>query len=1216
VQTTLLGLAIAFILALVAALVGPSLIDWGRFRPTIEAEASRLIGAPVRVTGPIQAALLPSPSLTLHAIEVGPPDGSGGLRARSLAIELSLGSLVRGQWRAAEMHLVGPDFNIGLNSAGNLTVPQLSAGFDADTLSIDRLNIEDGHAILVDARSGSRLVLDKLWFNGEIRSLAGPFKGDGAFVLGGELYAYRVAAGRRDDDGAVKLRLNIDPLDRPMEIDVEGAVSMERGAPRFDGSFNIARPAGVVLPSGETFANVPWSLTSKIKSTAASALLEQIEFQYGPEERAVKLTGTAELKFGNKPRFDGVLSARQIDLDRAFATPEATRQLPFNALTILGDNFSGVLGPSIPARIGVSIDLLTLAGATVQTLRGDLATDGGAWNVDGLEFRAPGFTQVNLSGRLDVAAKRLGFIGPLSIDSSDPSALVAWLEGASPPSSNRMKPLRARGEVTLGGEKIAIERLKAEIDRKTVEGRLVYAWAAGNRPARLEAELNAAELDVDALLAFADAARGGTKFETPREVTLGLDIGRALIAGVEARQVSARLRRDAKGLQVERFAVGDLGGATLAASGQIDTGSSSPRGKMSAQVDVKNLAGVLALAEKFSPRAADSIRRLAGRLPPTRMYATLAFEESGPSTAIKLTLEGRSGAVRVSLLGEASRSPAEVAAGDFKALSAADFRFQGKLDSDEGAALIGLLNLDKLVAVDKRAAQLVFTANGPLGGTMNVDGRLLGGALDASAKGTLRFDGDETKADLRLAVAAADARPWRRGPSARPAEALPVTLVSNLTLSGGTLKLDDLSGTLAGAGVRGRLALTFGQPMRLEGQVEADTIDLPSIIAVGIGVPVTTSARTNAPDWSTEPFAQGPFEDVEAGFEFRAARLALAPTVVLRQAHGRAKFSRSGAAFTEVEGSLADGQAKGELVFNRNDEGVYARARFQVSAADAAILLPGSNPPAVAGKLGINADIEGSGLSPAGLVGSLAGNGTISLAQAKFTGLDPKVFETSMRAVDEGTVPDAAKIGEIARAALDGGHLAISSIEGVITVANGQIRLTNTIAQASGADLTMAGNVDLVEGDLSARLALSARAEKSTAVTGPVLYVSLRGPLGEPKRTIDVTALTAWLALRAVEQQSKRLEGMEGEQRLPVAGWPTEIPRTLPAFPMGEQAPPLPPPVDIGTIPGISEPKPVRRPVRSQGTIAPPPKPAAAKPPSAVPPLSRAPLDLSANPNN
>ena len=49
-QTTLLGLAIAFIIALVAALIGPYFIDWNQFRPQFEAEATRIfIGAENRL---------------------------------------------------------------------------------------------------------------------------------------------------------------------------------------------------------------------------------------------------------------------------------------------------------------------------------------------------------------------------------------------------------------------------------------------------------------------------------------------------------------------------------------------------------------------------------------------------------------------------------------------------------------------------------------------------------------------------------------------------------------------------------------------------------------------------------------------------------------------------------------------------------------------------------------------------------------------------------------------------------------------------------------------------------------------------------------------------------------------------------------------------------------------------------------------------------------
>src|ERR1700760_2041147 len=84
VQTTLLGFAIAFILALIAALVGPYFIDWNQFRPQFEAEASQVIGAPVRVGGALDARLLPTPSLRLRSVTVGGVNDLGKVRADKL----------------------------------------------------------------------------------------------------------------------------------------------------------------------------------------------------------------------------------------------------------------------------------------------------------------------------------------------------------------------------------------------------------------------------------------------------------------------------------------------------------------------------------------------------------------------------------------------------------------------------------------------------------------------------------------------------------------------------------------------------------------------------------------------------------------------------------------------------------------------------------------------------------------------------------------------------------------------------------------------------------------------------------------------------------------------------------------------------------------------------------------------------------------------------
>jgi len=70
-QATLLGVSIAIILALVAALVGPHFVDWTQYRATFEREATRLAGQPVRIGGAIDVRLLPTPSVQLGRVEIG-----------------------------------------------------------------------------------------------------------------------------------------------------------------------------------------------------------------------------------------------------------------------------------------------------------------------------------------------------------------------------------------------------------------------------------------------------------------------------------------------------------------------------------------------------------------------------------------------------------------------------------------------------------------------------------------------------------------------------------------------------------------------------------------------------------------------------------------------------------------------------------------------------------------------------------------------------------------------------------------------------------------------------------------------------------------------------------------------------------------------------------------------------------------------------------------
>ena len=242
--------------------------------------------------------------------------------------------------------------------------------FKPDELSIDRLSIEDGTVVLADAASGTSLTLGRVWFNGEARSLVGPVKGEGAVTVAGALYPYRLALGRVSEAGTLKLHLNVDPTVYPLNFEADGTLSVA-GNTGFDGTLGLARPVGIGLRRpGPAAGDVtqPWRVGGKIKATAQSALMQDVEFQYGSEEQGFRLAGVADFKFGARPRFNGILSGRQIDVDRAVSGGGAGKQTPAAVIRQLVALGTSAFRTSLPVQLGIGIDQVDLGGNGLQNL--------------------------------------------------------------------------------------------------------------------------------------------------------------------------------------------------------------------------------------------------------------------------------------------------------------------------------------------------------------------------------------------------------------------------------------------------------------------------------------------------------------------------------------------------------------------------------------------------------------------------------------------------------------------------------------------------------------------------------------------------------------------------------------------------------------------------------------------------------------------------------
>lgn len=1177
-QTTLLGLAIAFILALIAALVGPYFVDWTQLRPRFEAEATRLIGLPVRVEGEMAARLLPTPSLRLRNVEIGAPADNRTVTARQLDIAFSLGSLMRGEWRADEMTLNGLSANVGLDPRGRidwLTPGQESKGFNLSSLAIDRLNLT-GELTLSDAASGASIEINDIDFTGDVRALGSSIRGEGTFLYGATRYPFRLSSGQTNDNRGTRVRFTVEPGERLLTADVDGVVSFEAGAPRFEGGITLARPVSLRASKDtkESGIQSPWRVSARVKAEPTQAKFEQLDMLYGAEDAGLRLGGVADMRFGVAPELSAVLTARQFDADRLLAQRSTAAGSPVQLAQILAMALQDVPRLPLATQISLGAESITLGGRPVQAIGADLRGDAEGWTIDRLELRAPGTSRVAASGRLQYAAVGPSFKGTASIDANDPDLLMAWLQGKSE-FARTARTLRAHGDVAIGTNNMSVDGLRIEMDGGAVEGRISYLQAASGR-SRLDADLKADRFDLDTLARLVPASETISRW--PDEARVWLDFGRATMLGQEARQISARLAYDDQAWTMERLGIADIGGISLEGSGALDRAAAS--GRLSVNANAPSLDQLAALIAPVAPAFAGRLRALPDRATPTGIK--FAFQTDNPAAnatqgSARAALE-LSGPLNGTMNVTARPTLAALRSLDAAALLKSPASVDAKWTAPRAATLAALLGLDHIVATRQGGGELTLTASGALDAPMQTTIGLKAEGLDLRAQGPI--EAARGNASLDVTVQQANIGPlvgFARG----DLPALNVALKSRLTLSAGNARVQDLTGTVGAARItgRGNIMDVMTSPV-LDGELGIDTLDAASALRLMIG----DSGAAN------EPVSRGLIRRWRGKLAFQALGATFG-ALELRPLSG--VLSSDGTALTldALSGNLGGGTVKGDAFVRENADGIAIEGRLQLANVDGAVLRFGqmAMPP---GRVTVQLALQTTGRTPATLISALSGNGTVKIDNAKLASLDPGAFEAAIRASDQG-VTDPARLRETTDRALAAGALALPSVEFPLTIRAGRLRIDNTTVTTDAAQLAVSGSYDLAAADLDLRASLASTTAKGPPAAGrPEIRLALRGSPDAVTRSLDASPLMGWLAVRAIDRETQRLDQLDrnAPPRAPMNGSappaalspaplsptapaPRPAPRRAAAPPAAEPPtsllPALPPPIDVRPPPGM-----------------------------------------------
>ncbi|WP_076865547.1 AsmA family protein [Bradyrhizobium mercantei] len=1187
-QTTLLGLAIAFILALVAALIGPYFVDWNQFRPQFEAEASKIIGAPVRVAGNLDARLLPAPSLRLKTVTVGGANDLGKVRAANLDVEFSLSSLMRGEVRANELTINGLSLDLGLDPKGRIDWSPSSGSFNLASLAIDRLNLT-GRVALHDAASRSTLELNDIAFSGDVRSLAGAIRGDGNFMFDGNRYPFRVSSGQSADGGGTRLHFNIDPGQRPVSADLDGVLTFEARAPRFEGSVTLAGTPG--QRGGSDMP--PWRIAAKIKSDYSAARLDQVEVSYGAEDRALKLAGNGDLRFGASPLLRASLTARQLDGDK-FAAKDSAKDNskdssngnvePVRVLPAMRAVLSGLPQSPIPAQVELSSEQIMLGGRPLQDISAELQSDAKSWTVRRLEFRAPGSTRVSMSGASAQAGAANSFKTALNIESSDPDALMTWLQGRGDITYRSQKPLRLRGDVTVSPAGFSIDAMKAEIEGGTLEGRVAVAHREATSGSKVEAQLKAERLDLDATAAVIRSL-AGPQAEWPDEAQLSLDVGRAIFSGQELRPLLAKITYGPKSIVLDRVKIGQPDNVTLDGSGNFDRGNST--GKLAVDATAASLARLTAVVQPFAPALAARLGVLRADAGPVR--ARLALDlgkgKAADRVSARATLDLDTPQLKGNTVMSATPQVAAIRALDFDALRRSDVTAEAKVSAGDGNALLALLGLDRAVAAGAGPTQFEGTVSGAWQTPLRLKARLWGAGLDADAEGTaepwVKDGAGESKSSVSLRVRSADISPLLNLKSSDPAAN--IRLSSKLTLAGDRLTFDDLDSIVAGSRLRGRLAVTLADQKSIDGEVGLDQITLAPIFAAAIGA---------AGHDATEPLGQGLTSAWRGKVTFEALHGLLPGGAELQPVSGTIRSDGQSLTFDGIKGKIGGGEATASIDARQGVNGLALNANVQLSGVDGSALRYRSLA-MPKGRASMQMTLLTQGRSASALSGALSGSGTVTLEGLNLPGLDPRAFDVAIRASDSGQATDDTRLRQIVEPALAAGTLSIASAQIPFNIRDGRIRVGATTLAAGGANVILSGGYDIPADQADIRAAL-ASTQVGTATSRPEIQLLAVGTPDGLTRSIDIAALSSWLAVRAIDRETRRLDAIErGEPA------PPPIPAALP--PPAEPAPDAASPNAVG-VPPADVPVPGRDPRRVPAK----PKIVAPRPPM-VPPVATAP---------
>ena len=1122
----IISVGTALVAALMAALIGPCVIDWTTYRTTFEAQASRVLGAEVSVDGELDIRFLPRPHMRLTDVAVGDP-ANPLMQASAVEFDIDLAPLLSRDIRVLDLTLTDAVVFARLDREGALRVaaPTQTVGeaafFNWSAAELEQLTLDNGSLILVDERSGTEHQVSNIQMIASAQSLSGPFSAQGTLRVSGVDASVRLSAGAVDTDKRMALSVDFAPAQLPMTANFDGTV--------------LADPQQLSLTGGVIIRGtgpIPWSLTAETAGDSETLLFPELTFAYGSDEPGLELTGSARYALTGTDPFELDLGTRQINLDRLLASlsvpnPDGTPAVPpspRDSVAILSEYLAPVAGAfagehlfSAPLVLRLDVEMAVLGGALIRPLVLTARSENEVVTFENLEMVLPGDVSLQMTGEITTDQGGPELYGSLVMTAQQPGIFTRWFTGA-PGQPLPSDTMIVEADAILSSGRYLFPDISMRFGDSAARGEL--GFISGSRRGErgdVDVSLTAPKVDaadVQRLIALAGQFTSGRPADLP-DVQLALDVSRLRVGELDGASLlmSGLFREDT--LMLNTLELSALAGASIRAQGTLGAIFDAPAGTLDAAVSIPDGAPLAVALRRLAPES-PAARAIAARLPDLAP-ANLSVQLSGASDG------SREDSLRVSVDGDLSGTALSLSASG--AMLDPDWARQPlslQLDAahEDGYQMLAQLGLSPPSSGTERAEL-----------SLSLDGTLANGApLSASAQAFGGSGGFDGVAQFDNGWSVDGAARWDVPSLAKLLPSLglpelasgPTTGATDLSLAADSVTMRGVRGTFDNVTYAGDVTLDDDG---VSGQLDLSDLSLAALAAPVLG-PVEDERFRRADAWSAEPFPIASPLGIDVALRVRTPSISLGD-LTLRNASFELEQSGSQFALTNLAGELAGGSVEGDLGIGRLGPQVSVNGLIEIADMPLADVTWGADGvPVAEGRLSLSSAFQGNGNSVADLIQSVTGTGSMTLEDVTAQRMDTSSIDLGQFAPSSDPTSLEADLATLLASQLDSGPLQIDRTSTPLDIIAGAIRIPDIVFDTASARTVASGTLDFASWQLRSGWEITPGGSGSTT---PAFEVSFAGPLGTPSRTIDTSALAAWMSLRQVERQLQEVEAQNQE---------------------------------------------------------------------------------------